>query len=204
MSSPATEHMIEHPSERMVQDRAAAVEGAIWAFDPIRQSNARLAVTEHEGVVTLAGNVRSSPMKAIAGRLAFTVPGVQRVINAIVADPEIEAQAALAIATAPDLELFTDRMALRSFLGDVTMEGLVAAPELAEAEARRARVEALVAELPGVHRVDNRLKAIESAGATAPEAEETPVAAGGSPEAEAMAARLAIWRERAKAAGKLG
>lgn len=197
------DHMIEHPSQRLVQGLASAVEGAIWRNGPIRQSNARLNVGTDDGVVTLTGNVRSNVMKSIAGRLAATVPGVGRVVNALVTDTDIESRAAVALAMDPDVEVFTDRVNLFSILGTVEVGGVVAAPGLAAAEALRARVEAVVRGVPGVQGVINLMRAIEGSAEVAGAADEVAVAAGPSEEQAKMQERMAIWRERAKAAGKL-
>jgi osmotically-inducible protein OsmY len=199
----ATEHMIEHPSEHLKQGLATAVEGAIWSFDPIRQTNAMLNITADGGVVTLAGNIRTDTMRDIAGRLARTVPGVLGVNNRFVTDTDIENQAALAMAMDPGLEVYTDRVSLKSFLGAVNLTGLISAPVMADAEAKSARAEALVRAVPGVHSVLNRIQAVEGAGdvaAAAPEESTAGVPAEGQ---AAMQERLGIWRERARAAAKL-
>jgi len=197
--------MIEHPSEHLKQDLSTAVEGVIWGFDPIRQTNALLDITTEGGVVTLSGNVRTATMKDIAGRLAYTVPGVRGVVNHFVTDTDIENRAALALALAPDLEVYTDRVSVKSFLGTVSLTGAVAAPAKADAEAKRARIEVLVAALPGVNAVINQVQAVEGAGDTVALAEEDAAAGAPAPAGDqaAIQERLAIWRERARAAGKL-
>ncbi len=196
--------MIEHPSQRLVQNLATAVEGAIWAYDPIRQTNTILRVSTDDGVVTLAGNMRSSIMTNMAGRLAAGVPGVRRVVNALVSDTDIESRAAVAVAMDPDAGVLTDRISLFSILGTVEMDGVIAAPTLAAAEALRQRVEAIVGAVPGVHGVINQIQAVEGAADVAAGGDEEAAPAGGPSEAQlAMQERMAVWRERAKAAGKL-
>lgn len=196
--------MIEHPSQRLIQNLATAVEGAIWAYDPIRQTNTILRVSTDDGVVTLAGNMRSSIMTNMAGRLAAGVPGVRRVVNALVSDTDIESRAAVAVAMDPDAGVLTDRISLFSILGTVEMDGVIAAPTLAAAEALRQRVEAIVRAVPGVHGVINQIQAVEGAADVAAGGDEEAAPAGGPSEAQlAMQERMAVWRERAKAAGKL-
>jgi len=202
MSTAIAERMIEHPSEHLVQNLATTVEGAIWAFDPIRQSNAILRVTADGGVVTLSGNMRSDIMKGVAARLARTVPGVRDVRNGLVTDTAIESQAALAMALEPGLEVLTDRMSVMSLLGVVDLGGAIVAPSRADAEAKRERVVALVGALPGVRAVLNNLQAVEGTGESAGAVEEDGAAAAPAGQAE-IQARLEVWRERAKAAGKL-
>jgi len=200
----AMRHMIEHPSERLVQNLATAVEGAIWEFAPIRATNALLDVTADDGVVTVAGNVRSDTMRGVAGRLAWTVPGVRGVINRLVTDTDIENRAALAMALEPDLEVYTDRVGVQSILGTVSLGGVIAAPAMAGAEAKRSRVVALVGSIRGVRTVVNQIVAVEGAGDTVIAADDGSAAAAGPSDTEAkMQERMSIWRERAKAAGKL-
>lgn len=202
MATPAA--MIEHPSQRLVQSLATAVEGAIWAYDPIRQTNTTLRVSADDGVVTLAGNMRSSIMTTMAGRLAAGVPGVRRVVNGLVSDTDIESRAAVAVAMDAEAGILTDRISLFSILGTVEMDGVIAAPTLAAAEALRQRVEAIVRGVRGVHAVINQIQAVEgTADVAAGGDEESAPAAGPSETQLAMQERMAIWRERAKAAGKL-
>ncbi|MBK7780209.1 MAG: BON domain-containing protein [Ardenticatenia bacterium] len=77
---------IEHPSEHLRQNLSTAVEGALWRYDPIRQTRTSIAVSEQDGVITLDGNIRGEMMKSVAGRIATGVTGVRRVINHLIAD----------------------------------------------------------------------------------------------------------------------
>lgn len=198
-----TEHEIEHPTEHLVQNLATAVEGVLWSYDPIRQTGSTLQVSTEGGVVTLAGHVRSDMMKALAGRLAWTVPGVQDVRNQIVADPEIESRAAIALAMDPEVGLTTDRINVSSLLGTVYLSGPAAAPDLAQAEAAVAKARALVLAIPGVHGVINELRPVVAASDGLAVAEEgsATAAEGTGGMSDAMQARLAVWRERATARG---
>jgi osmotically-inducible protein OsmY len=194
------QHPIEHPAEHLTQDLATAVEGALWAYDPIRQTGSIIGVMTEGEVITLSGHVRSTMMKALAGRLARTVPGVGAVKNELLADPEIECRAAVALAMDPAVGLTTDRMNVASLLGNVYLSGYAAAPDLAQAEAAVARAEQVVREVAGVEAVFNELlPVVAAADGQAVEVEEVVAASGGI--SDAMQARLAVWRERAAARG---
>lgn len=160
LASPKLE-WIDHPSERLQQNLATAVEGALWRFDPIRQTRTSIAVTEAAGVVTLEGNIRGEMMKAVAARIAYGVPGVQRVVNRLVADSEIERDIALRLAMDPEVEITTDRVSVRVIMGQVALGGRVFAPTQAEADALKAKVEALAAAVPGVAGFSSEVQAIE-------------------------------------------
>ena len=156
--------LIDHPTEQLVQNLATAVEGALWAFDPIRQTNTLIDIAAEDGVVRLSGNVRGDMLRSMAGHIAGKVPGVVRVINELVSDTRVESDASIAVAMDPDVELTTDRISIKSFLGSVHLAGIVADPELATAEAKVARVIELVSAVPGVREVENHLHAVEGSG----------------------------------------
>lgn len=193
-----------HPTAHLAQDLATAVEGALWSHDPIRLSKSRLAVTEHDGHVTLTGNMRSDTLKVLAGKLARRVPGVRDVVNAVVTDTSIESLSALALAMDDATRLTTDRATLKSFIGSVYLGGLIVAPELAAAERARDRASELVRAVPGVREVTNDILVAEGAGqdvdlsAANGHDEET----GPSPEEEAIKERLNVWRERTGGSGQ--
>jgi osmotically-inducible protein OsmY len=193
---------LDHPSTHLTQDDlATAVEAALWSHDPIRLSMSRLAVTEHDGHVTLTGNMRSDTLKTVAGQLVRRVPGVRDVTNAVVTDTEIESLAALALAMDDATRLTTDRIALKSLLGVIYLGGLVVAPELAAAERARDRASELVGAVPGVREVVNDILVAEGAGQdvdpSAADGHDEP--SGPSPDEEAIKERLSVWRERAGA-----
>lgn len=160
LASPKLE-WIEHPSERLQQNLATAVEGALWRFDPIRQTRTSIAVTDEGGIVTLEGNIRGEMMKAVATRIAAGVPGVQRVVNRLVADSEIERDIAMRLAMDPDVEITTDRVSVRVIMGQVALGGRVFAPSQAEADALKAKVEALAAAVSGLAGFSSEIQAIE-------------------------------------------
>jgi len=209
MTVGATLRSVAHPSGRMAQNLATRVEGALWRYNPLRSSGARVAVTADGERVTLSGAVPSSTIKAMAAMLAAAVPGVGQVHNRLVADNELEAQAAMALAHAEPVRFVTDGISLKVIRGMVHLGGRVAAATLEDARAAVASAEAVVRAVPGVRGVVNQAQAVETA--AAPQGPGAGVAdtgaAGGAaagaaaapddPALAAMAERLQVWRERA-------
>ncbi len=159
-----TTHLIDHPSEHYVRDLATAVEGALWNHDPIRQSHTMLNIESADGVVTMAGNIRGHMLRSIAEHIARGVPGVVRVINQLVSDNQIESDASIAVAMDPEVDVTTDRIAIKSYLGMVHLSGFVADEVLATAEAKVARITELIQAVPGVREVASHLHAVEGSG----------------------------------------
>jgi osmotically-inducible protein OsmY len=154
--------MIEHPTEHLVRSLATSVEGALWRFDPIRQTRTMIAVTDSGGgAVRLTGNIRGEMMKAVATRLARQVPGVTSVDNRLVADPELEREIAVRLAMDPDAGVTTDLVSVRAILGRVVLSGRVFGETQAESDALLERVAAIAAAVPGVVALDNEVVAVE-------------------------------------------
>lgn len=178
-------HLIEHPSEHIARSLATAVEGALWRYDPIRQTNTRIEVSAVDGVIHLDGNVRSAIMKSIATRLAVDVPGVRQVVNRLVADPEIERDIAMRMAMDPEIEVTTDKATVTAQSGSVVLGGRLFAVTQAEADAMRERIEVMAGNVHGVREVINEIEAIEGdesafvVSADVVEADTAPKRAGG-------------------------
>jgi osmotically-inducible protein OsmY len=152
---------IEHPTEHLRQNLATTVEGALWRFDPIRQTRTSIAVSESEGVITLEGNIRGEMMKAIAARIANGVPGVRRVVNRLIADSEVERDISMRLAMDPDVNITTDKVSVRSMLGQVALGGRVFGETQAAADGLKAQVEAVAAQAAGVQSISSQVEAIE-------------------------------------------
>jgi osmotically-inducible protein OsmY len=196
-----SEHLVEHASEQLRQDLASEVELALWSDDRLRSTDSLVSVGAGlSGAVTLEGHVRGDLLKALAGRLAGQVQGVSTVDNRLVADTHVENEVALRLAMDPEVRTLTDDLMVKSLLGVVQLSGVVRGPDQATAEAARHRAERLAREVPGVRDVLNVTRAtVGSAaeGATAEDVVAAPAAGGG--EEATMAARLAVWKERAAA-----
>ncbi|MFN8423723.1 MAG: BON domain-containing protein [Anaerolineae bacterium] len=174
-------HMIDHPSEHLVQGLDTAVEGALWAYQPIRQSNCAIDIQVEGNVVTLDGNIRGSLLKAMAGEIASRVPGVSRVVNRLVSDTDIEHEAAVQLTMEEGLDLTTDHVAIKSLLGTVYLGGMIFADTLAAAEALKARAESLIGGMPGVRAVVSSVTAVEGS----PDSFAAPADSGPAPAAAA-------------------
>ena len=73
-------------AEELRPSLAGAVEAALWTYAPLRASGVEIETEAANGQVTLVGFVRSSTQKAMASRLAVSVPGVEQVENRLIAD----------------------------------------------------------------------------------------------------------------------
>ena len=206
MATPAAvPHPVDHPSAHLRQSLTTAVEGALWSYAPLRLTNTSLGVTDAGGVVTLSGNVRTRAIKTIAGRLAQGVVGVTGVVNALVADPDIEREVAMALALEPAVALSTDKVAIKCLRGTVYLGGTASAPDLPGALAIVSRAVDITRAVPGVTSVLNHGRATVDTVAVSG----SPTAVQDAPGAEAAVAdvgrqavlqeRMAVWRERAAA-----
>ncbi len=200
MSGSPTLRTLEHPSEHVVQGLATAVEGVLWAFEPLRTTKSRVGVTaDAAGGITLAGNVRSEMMKSIAGRLAGSVQGTTSVSNGLVSDAAIEARAAEALGAAT-IRLFTDQVDVESRLGTVYLGGRVATADQAGTRSAIEAAAGLIGALPGVHHVFNETVVVAAAADAAATSD-----SGSAPDASgaadpAIQERLRAWKERVRAA----
>ncbi|MEO8084117.1 MAG: BON domain-containing protein [Ardenticatenales bacterium] len=154
-------HMIEHPTEQLVRGLDTAVEGALWSYQPIRQSNCTIDILVDGNTVTLDGNIRGSLLKAMAGEIASRVPGVGRVVNRLVSDTDIEHEAAVQLTMDDGLDLTTDHITVKSLMGTVYLGGMIFADTLTEAEALKAQAEALIGNVAGVRGVVSSVTAVE-------------------------------------------
>lgn len=157
----ATTHLIDHPTELYRHGLASAVEGALWSYAPIRQSNTRVDIGVEGDVVYLDGNIRGALLKSVAGEIVSRLPGVGRVVNRLVSDPDVEHEIAMHLAMDEGLDLTTDHLAVKSLLGTVYLGGMIFAETLAAAEALKGRAEALIGGMPGVREVVSTVTAVE-------------------------------------------
>ena len=156
-----TPHLIDHPTEHVVRGLATAVEGALWSVQPIRAAQTRTDVQVDGDVVYLDGNIRGAMLKALAGQVAAGVPGVGRVVNRLASDSDIEHEIAVQLADDASLDLTTDHITVKSLLGTVYLGGMIFADTQADADARKARAESLIAGMPGVREVVSTVSAVE-------------------------------------------
>ncbi len=155
------QHWIDHPTEHVSQGLATAVEGALWRYDPIRQTNTWIEVSVDGSTVYLDGNIRSAIMKSVATRIASSVAGVEAVVNRLVADPEIERDIAMRMALDPEIEVTTDKVSVTVQAGQVVLGGRVFADSQDEADAMRERIGELAGRAEGLRSLHNAIEAIE-------------------------------------------
>jgi osmotically-inducible protein OsmY len=180
----------------------AAVQAALYRYDPIRTSDSEINAVCADGVVTLAGVVRSRVMKIMAVQVARQVPGVVDVKDKILSDTDIEAAIALAFAQDDDLRQAGGIIRVKSILGVVYLAGDVAAESLERAEVLREYAAELAAAAPGVVRVINGVAARERGQAVVAVAEQEDtggLSAAQEAELAELRERRGIWAERAGA-----
>jgi osmotically-inducible protein OsmY len=140
--------MIELPTQQL-EDLQTAVDEALWHYTPVRGALWELrAVVAPDGEVEIRGHVRASIIKDGVIAALRTVPGVLRIVDRLVADPELELAVARALAEIPNLP--PGAIAVRSHLGKVSLLGRL--PD----EALRKQVLDVAAAVPGVRGVDDR------------------------------------------------
>jgi osmotically-inducible protein OsmY len=119
-------------------------------YEPLRATRPVLDVTISQGLVHLAGRVRTSAIKEIAELLVHQLPGVRAVRNDLLADPEVVR--AVADAFAEDPEIGPACPIIESRDGVVILVGAVPS----EAVARRALE--IASAVPQVASVTSHLK----------------------------------------------
>ncbi|MBI4506987.1 MAG: BON domain-containing protein [Chloroflexi bacterium] len=135
---------------------AEAVAERLEAYEPLRASGARIAVSVEQSVVHLRGLVRGATQPAEAARVAAGVPGVRAVqTGGLRTDEQIAVDVAAALAQDPE----TARALLRVqvALGVVLLRGGVADPHVVE------RAVACCMDVPGVQRVRSEAQVVRAA-----------------------------------------
>jgi osmotically-inducible protein OsmY len=127
-----------------------AVRSALWRSVPIRALNLdQLEIEARGDTVILRGIIASPALRYLAENAARSVRGVEKVVNLLITDEELEGKIALALSSIPTLRKF--RIAVNVTGGVASLYGAV--PSEAEAEACRD----LALEVPGVVGVESKL-----------------------------------------------
>src|SRR5215204_3075034 len=97
-------------------------------YEPLRATRPVLDVTISQGLVRLAGRVRTSAIKEIAELLVHQLPGVRAVRNDLLADPEVVRAVADAFAADPEIgpacPIIESRDGVVIMVGDVPSEAI--------------------------------------------------------------------------------
>ena len=112
-------------AERQLLD---LVRKTLLAYEPLRATRPVLDVTINQGLVHLAGRVRTSAIKEIAELLVHQLPGVRAVRNDLVSDPEVVRAVADAFAADPEIgpacPIIEARDGVVILVGDVPSEAI--------------------------------------------------------------------------------
>lgn len=142
--------MIEQPI-REFEDTQDAVDQALWEYSPVRGSLWELeAVVVEPGVVEVSGHVRAWTIHDGVIESLRAVPGLQRIVDRLVVDPQLETEVARALADVRELPV--GAVVVRSHLGVVSLLGDLPKESLREAVLQTAR------SVSGVRRVEDRLQ----------------------------------------------
>ena len=150
--------MVRHPSEQLVASLCTEVEAALWSYMPLRSAEAAIDVAAEEGRVVLTGTVRGAAHKAMAGRLAAAVPGVTAVDNRLIADSELEAEVARALAVDPDTSDVAPGLRTRCLRGIAYLSGRVAVAEPTRVVPLLDRIVEVAGNVAGVLEVVQRIE----------------------------------------------
>lgn len=138
------------------------VYNAIYDLDIVRESGAVIHVNVLNGIVTLSGVALSRIMQRAILTAAASVPGVQRVIDSLFTDSDIEIAIGQALALDPLLKDRDSEISVMSHRGEVTLTGKVPGDEALQ------KASAIAATVPGVINVVSRLT-LPAAGPTSGE-----------------------------------
>lgn len=115
---------------------SAAVEKKLRAYEPLRASGMRIAVSSQDGVVRLTGVVRSGIHMYLAEMLAQSVASVRAVENCLQSDDAIAA--AVAAELSQEGSIKSHQVTVQSFLGNIRLRGKVPSCAVPAAATERA------------------------------------------------------------------
>jgi len=130
-------------------DLDEAVWTAIMGLDNVRESQVELSVTILNGVVTLGGVVLTRTMRRAVTNAVAMVPGVQKVIDGLSTDADLQIAVSQKLAMTPKLR--DEFLRVSSYRGLVTLHGRVNRAEDAEQALE------LAGEVAGVRAVISRM-----------------------------------------------
>ncbi len=130
-----------------------AVRDAILQYGTLRIWGHAFQVEANEGIVALAGHVRTAVSKETAERIVRRVPGVKAIKNGLIVDTELEVAVAQALANDPRTVGGFPGILVGSAFGELFLKGTVSSHEIKEAASQ------VAAQVPGVREVTNELVA---------------------------------------------
>lgn len=121
-----------------------------------------LDIRAHDGIIDLAGHVRTRAEKLVAGNFVRGVAGVQAVNNNIIVDTDLEVAVAEALAKDARTRDGFPGILVGSAFGDVFLKGSVSSQAIKTAAAE------IASKVPGARSVSNQLVAPEPPKPAAP------------------------------------
>jgi adenylate kinase len=163
-----TDQFLRLPLYRPDSEVAANVHRSFRGSQPLRlYGTSSIAVSVTDGVVTLAGHIPNDRLRDEAITRASRAEGVVRVEDQLVVDEELASAVAIALTRHPSLQ--PSKVHVSADLGTVALAGELET----EQQVHLAVVEA--EQVPGVVRVDNRLRVREPDHKTSPQRRQGPI-----------------------------
>ncbi len=141
---------------------AEAAREAVLRYSTLRIWGHTLQISATDGVVTLAGHVRTRASSDTAERVIRQVKGVKDVINKLYIDTNLEVAVAEALTNDARTVNSFPGILVGSAFGEIFLKGTVASPEIKTA------AEQIAAKVDGVRAVTNQLVAPEPPKPAAP------------------------------------
>jgi osmotically-inducible protein OsmY len=135
--------------ERGEKKTYTQVRRVLWDYEPLRASHAEIFIDVEGDQVRLRGRVRTLPQKLIAGGLVDRMPEVGRVVNELIADPDVVRAVADALAQDERTAAYVLRIDAR--------HGVVSLRGEAPSEAVQEAAMAIAAGVPSVVTVRNQM-----------------------------------------------
>jgi osmotically-inducible protein OsmY len=134
-------------------DLRAAIDSALWAYDPLRANVTDVDIdVDGQGVVTAKGWVRSRSIKQGVLRRIRDLPDVTGVIDRLISDPDLETEIAWRLALDPRAgQLPPGAVHIHCQAGNALLAGVVPSEEM------RKYVKELAGQVEGVRQVIDRL-----------------------------------------------
>ncbi|MGB8648308.1 MAG: BON domain-containing protein [Anaerolineae bacterium] len=139
-----------NPKDRELEGQ---VREALVRYATLRIWGHALQIQAHDGVITLAGHVRTVTGKETAERLVGQVAGVRDIVNELIVDTQLEMTVARALGDNPVTGAAFPGILVGSGFGEIFLKGSVASVEIKQVAAQ------VAAGVPGVLRVVNELAA---------------------------------------------
>lgn len=164
--------MAEATMARSAQDEQLerGAEDALINYPGVRVWTEALDFSAQNGIIEIAGHVRTHAEKEVAEEVILKVKGVKDVVSHLFVDTDLEIAVAQALGNDPRTRGSFPGLLIGSGFGEIFLKGKVASQDIKKAAAE------IAAKVPGVREVTNALEAPEPPKPAAPPAAAKPTA----------------------------